>query len=106
MKVVFVPMRESRAPKGARARSLFDRSPEAFESADASVCPVPADKPSPFFYIFSMPRYDFNIRQGEKANSRGQQLDFPDDRSAWREAALLCRDYSRDIVSEFETHPE
>jgi hypothetical protein len=53
-----------------------------------------------------MPLYRFNIRQGEKAKSRGQQLDFADDHSAWREAALLCRDYSRDIVSEFETHPE
>jgi hypothetical protein len=53
-----------------------------------------------------MPLYRFNIRQGEKVNSRGQQLDFADDRSARREAALLCRDYSRDIVSEFETHPE
>ena len=53
-----------------------------------------------------MPCYHFKIRQGEKTNSPGQLLDLPDDRSAQREAALLCRDYSRDIVSEFQTNPE
>ena len=53
-----------------------------------------------------MPRYSFNIRQSERTNSPGLQVDFPDDRGAWREAALLCRDCGRDIVSEFETHPE
>jgi hypothetical protein len=53
-----------------------------------------------------MPRYHFNIRRGEKANPRGQQLDFPDDSAARREAVLLCRDFSRDIVSDFATNPE
>jgi hypothetical protein len=53
-----------------------------------------------------MPRYHFKIRQGEKTSSPSQLLDLPDDGTARREAALLCRDYSRDIVSEFETHPE
>jgi hypothetical protein len=53
-----------------------------------------------------MPCYHFKIRQGEKTNSPAQLLDLPDDRSAQREAALLCRDYSRDVVSDFETNPE
>lgn len=53
-----------------------------------------------------MPRYRFKIRQGERTNAPGLEVDLPHDPTARREAALLCRDYSRDIVSEFETYPE
>jgi hypothetical protein len=73
----------------SQARMIFDPACPSLVR-ESHVVRHRADSPAPLFYSFAMPRYHFNIRQGEKTNSPGLQEDFPDDRSAWREAAPLC----------------
>jgi len=53
-----------------------------------------------------MPLYRFDIFHGEKASMRTQALDFPDDRTAWKEATYTCRDLSRDVFDNLNATPK
>jgi hypothetical protein len=53
-----------------------------------------------------MPIYRFDIFQGEKASMRTQALDFPDNRTAWKEATYICRDLSRDVFGNLDATPK
>jgi hypothetical protein len=50
--------------------------------------------------------YRFQIRQGDKTGSAGQVMDLPNDRAAWDEGALICRDFGRDIFDDLTANSE
>ena len=51
-----------------------------------------------------MPHYTFRFRQG--SSSSDVDVDFPDDDTAWDEAAAVCSDMIRDIIERLGDSPE
>jgi hypothetical protein len=53
-----------------------------------------------------MPRYRFQVRRGKFSNGAGVEAVLEDTEAAWKEAAAMCADLARDIVTELEAEPE
>ena len=53
-----------------------------------------------------MPTYFFHIRHGKYASVLPDGIELPDLEAARQEAALMCSDMARDIVSELGESPE
>jgi len=53
-----------------------------------------------------MPTYFLHIRHGKYANACPDGIELPDLETACQEAAMMCSDMARDIVSELDESPE
>ncbi|MDB5504126.1 MAG: hypothetical protein JWR89_4028 [Tardiphaga sp.] len=56
--------------------------------------------------VTGMPTYFFHIRQGKYASSTADGIELADVDAARQEAAMMCSDMARDIVSELDESPE
>jgi hypothetical protein len=46
-----------------------------------------------------MPRYQFQVRRGKFSNGSSVGAALEDSQAAWKEAAAICADLARDILS-------
>jgi hypothetical protein len=53
-----------------------------------------------------MPRYRFWVRGGRFSNALGVEAALEDTDAAWKEAAAICADLARDIVTDLKAEPE
>jgi hypothetical protein len=53
-----------------------------------------------------MPRYRFQVSRGKFSHGSNVEMALQDAEAAWDEAAALCGDLARDIMSELKTEPE
>jgi hypothetical protein len=53
-----------------------------------------------------MPTYFFHIRQGKYASTIAEGIELANVEAARQEAAMICSDMARDIVSELGESPE
>jgi hypothetical protein len=53
-----------------------------------------------------MPRYRFQVRRGRFSSGSSVEVALDDTEAAWAEAAAICADLSRDIMSELKARPE
>jgi len=53
-----------------------------------------------------MPLYGFRVRQGKFSSAKGIEAVLRDGDAAWQEAAQICADLARDIMSGLKAEPE
>ena len=53
-----------------------------------------------------MPRYRFQVRGGRFSNGAGVEAALEDTEAAWQEAAVICADLARDVVTGLKAEPE
>ena len=53
-----------------------------------------------------MPRYFFNITQGELARTADEGMDLPGDEAAWEEATTACGEMIKELDGKLKASPE
>ena len=53
-----------------------------------------------------MPRYFFNITQGELARTADEGRDLPGDEAAWEEATTACGEMIKELDGKLKASPE
>ena len=53
-----------------------------------------------------MPRYFFNITQGELPRAADEGMELPDDEAAWEEATTSCGEMIKELDGKLKAGPE
>jgi hypothetical protein len=59
-----------------------------------------------YLHLQQVPLYRFRVRQGKLSSAQGVEAVLKDGAAAWHEAAQICADLARDIMSGLKAEPE